>query len=173
MKDGRAFGYDRNSATTMWMWVFAIVVEGVVLDLFFGSLVLMALHAYFVLSMLGMIAAARVRPHVVTDGELRLRSGGAFDLRVPRRLLVGARAVARTHDGGFLEADGERLALVVDARTNVVVELAEPVAYTRPLGRTGSARELRLFVDDPREFLAALSISTPPARHGGDRRENP
>jgi hypothetical protein len=170
---GHAFGYDSNGAVTMWIWTFAIVVEGVVLDLMLGSLLLLALHVYFVLSLLGMMAAARVRPHVVTDGELRLRMGGAFDLRVPRDLLAGARASARIHDGGLIQADGERLTLVVDARTNVVVELAEPVEYTRPMGRRGSARELRFFVDDPREFLAALSISAPPARHGGDRKENP
>ncbi|MFI6503791.1 hypothetical protein [Nonomuraea typhae] len=166
-----ALPYHAGGGLTMWMFLFGVVLEGVALELWLGWPILTVLHVYFVLSMLGMIAAARTRPHVVGEHEVRLRHGAAFDLRIPRELIVAARAGARIHQSGHITVDGDRLELVVDSRTNLTLELSQPVMLIRPLGRTGQARQIRLFADDPREFLRALSIPAPPARHGGEGRE--
>ncbi|MEV4895123.1 hypothetical protein AB0K48_37670 [Nonomuraea sp. NPDC055795] len=163
-----AIPYHAGGSITLWMFLFAIVVEGVALELWLGWPILTVAHVYFVLANLGMIAAARSRPHVVGEHEVRLRQGAAFDLRVPRELIVSARAASRIHDSGFVTLAEGRLELVVDSRTNLVLELSEPVTVVRPLGRTGEARSIRLFADDPREFLRTLSIPAPPARHGSD-----
>ncbi|MFI6297215.1 hypothetical protein ACIBEJ_36880 [Nonomuraea sp. NPDC050790] len=163
-----AISYHAGGGITMWLFLFGIVIEGVALELWLDWPILTVMHVYLVLACLGMIAAARARPHVVDEHEVRLRQGAAFDLRIPRELIVSARAGSRIHDSGFVVLEDGRLDLVVDSRTNVVLELAEPVTVVRPLGRTGEAGVIRLFADDPREFLRTLSISAPPARHGSD-----
>ncbi|MGV9790675.1 hypothetical protein [Streptomyces sp. NPDC003435] len=104
-------------------------------------------------------AACVVRPHLVaSDGSLRLRYGALFDVAVPAAAIVSAR-VERRHLGRALVAlDPEGvLDLSVGGQTTVRVELAEPVAITRPLGRKGAARVLRFHADDPRAVVAALN----------------
>ncbi|MEV7013109.1 hypothetical protein [Streptosporangium sp. NPDC051022] len=86
-----------------------------------------------------------------------VRYGALFDLRVPLHLVTAVRAERRIHDGGLIRLDGERLEVVVSAMTTVVVEPAEPVTVTRPLGRTGTASLIRLHTDEPRELVRELS----------------
>ncbi|MFF6971049.1 hypothetical protein [Streptomyces tsukubensis] len=60
--------------------------------------------------------------------------------------------------GGLLGTDGDgSLDLIVGGQTAVAVDLVSPVAYTRPLGRTGTARTtVRFHADDPGALVAAL-----------------
>lgn len=165
------FGYHRGNAVTMWLFLFGMVMEGVALEFLLRSPALLVLHVYMVVAGLGLIAAARTRPHVLSHDQLRLRSGGAFDLRVPRDLIVKATGGSRIHDSGLIKIQDERLFLIVDSRTNVTLELAEPVTVVRPLGRTGTVRSIQLFVDEPKEFLRALSVPPPLTRHGSGEKK--
>ncbi|WP_084965315.1 hypothetical protein [Thermoactinospora rubra] len=170
----QAFAYTGGQGATMLLFLFATLVEGGVLHVLVPwpavRGVLLVLHVYSAVLIAGMIAACRVRPHVVGPGEVRIRYGAAFDLRIPRHLIAAARGGHTIHDGGLVRLAGGRLDLVVSAQTNLILELAEPVTVTRPLGRTGQASIIRIWADRPRDFLRALSIPSPGARHGGERR---
>ncbi|MEV0584298.1 hypothetical protein [Nonomuraea sp. NPDC050310] len=167
----RGFGYFRGQSTTLMMWLFAMTLEGFAFYLIIPWPVLhkimLILHVYSIVLVLGVIAAGHVRTHVVGAGVLRIRYSAAFDLSVPLGLVVSARIGAKIHDGGLIRLADDRLDVIVSSQTNVTVHLSEPVTVVRPLGRTGTASVIRLYADDPREFVRALSIPEPAARHGG------
>ncbi|WP_449063584.1 hypothetical protein [Planomonospora algeriensis] len=157
----RAFGYLRGEVPVMLAMLFVLVLEGAAMAFLIPwpvvHLIMLVLHVCLVVQVLGSVAAGITRPHVVSAGELRVRYGAAFGLRIPLRLVTGVRLERRIHDGGTVRLDGERLEVVVSARTSITVELAEPVAVTLPLGRTGTASLVRLHADDPEGFVRALS----------------
>ncbi|MEO3784683.1 hypothetical protein ABGB12_15205 [Actinocorallia sp. B10E7] len=157
-------GYSAEQTTTMLMFLFAMVVELVGVEFLLRALewpeplraLVFVIDLYSILIVLAVIAACVTRPHLVSPGELRLRYGVFFDLRVPRELVSSVR-VARDYDEKRLVTleDG-LLALAVGSQTNVIVELDGPVAVTRPLGGRGQATTLRFFADDPSAAARAL-----------------
>ncbi|QWF80200.1 hypothetical protein [Amycolatopsis sp. CA-230715] len=105
---------------------------------------------YTVLFTLGLLSATITRPHTVSDEELRIRLGWYLDVRVPMSKIGSFRHEKKTHDaGGYLRFSGHEFRLVLDAETNVVAELTEPVEFTRPLGKTASASVIAFYADDP------------------------
>ncbi|MFF4413643.1 hypothetical protein ACFYY8_14010 [Streptosporangium sp. NPDC001559] len=164
-----AVPYAREQSSMLLVLLFAAVVETVAVELLLGALgvpygvrtVVLVLDAYAVVLVLALWAACATRPHVVTEGELRVRYGVHFDLRVPRELISSVR-LARAYDerGTVTVADG-RLGVAVSSQTNVVVELSEPVTVVRPLGRREQARVIRLFADSPGLVLDALRTPVP------------
>ncbi|MFI6478492.1 hypothetical protein ACIBH1_11190 [Nonomuraea sp. NPDC050663] len=164
------FGYFRGQSSTLLVWLFAMTLEGVALYFLIPwpwlHQAMVVLHLYSVVLILGVIAACRTRTHLIGDGELRIRYGAAFDLRIPLHLVESARTDAKIHDGGVVTLADDRLDVVVSSQTNVTIRLSEPVTVTRPLGKTGTASLIRVHADDPKSFVRALSIPEPPARHG-------
>lgn len=162
------FGYSRDQNSMMLIFLFVTVLEGVALAYLISwpalHKIMIVLHVYSVLLILGMIAAAHTRPHVIGAGELRVRHGAAFDLRVPLRLVAGARTENRIHDGGMVRLGEDRADIIVAAQTNVTVELTEPVTVTKALGGTGRASVIRLKADDAKSFVRELSIQAQAAR---------
>lgn len=137
--------------------------------------VVTVLDVYAVVTMLAMTAAGITRPHVAAPGELRLRWGALFDLRVPMALVESVRVDRRYDHERLLQVTGDELSLAVSSQTNLVVDLAEPVTAVRPLGAVVTARRLRFYADDPNAALAAIrraldgaqataSAPEPPAR---------
>ncbi|MFE1730616.1 hypothetical protein ACFW6X_10690 [Streptomyces bacillaris] len=157
------FSYTEPQTGTMWAFCFASVLETVVLALVIPwplvHLILLVVGVYGTVLIVALHAACVTRPHVVgADGSLRLRYGALFDLRVPASLITAARVERRYDGGGLVRVDENGgLDLAVGSRTTVTVELARPVEFVRPLGRSGSARTLRFHADDPRAAVAALS----------------
>ncbi|MER7744351.1 hypothetical protein ABT013_03710 [Streptomyces bacillaris] len=157
------FSYTEPQTGTMWAFFFASVLETVVLALVIPwplvHIVLLVMGVYGTVLIVALHAACVTRPHVVeADGSLRLRYGALFDLRVPASLITAARVERRYDGGGLVRVDENGgLDLAVGSQTTVTVELAEPVEFARPLGRSGSARTLRFHADDPRAAVAALS----------------
>lgn len=165
-----ALSYHRELAVLMGGFLFACVVELVCVELLLRALdapvalrgVVLAVDAYGILVALAVIAGYVTRPHVVTADELRVRYGAFFDLRIPRRLVVGVRHQRNYNETGLISTDGDRLALAANSQTNVVVELAGPVVAVRPLGRREQVRVLRFFADDPSAAVEALRPSRDP-----------
>ena len=124
-----------------WPVVHAIVL---VLDVW-GVYFIVALHASCV-----------VRPHVIgADGSLWLRYGAFLDIRIAARCIASARVERRFPEGGLAAANGAA-DLAVASQTTVTVELAEPVAFVRPLGKLAEARTFRFYAEDPTSAVAAL-----------------
>lgn len=119
--------------------------------------VVVALDVYQLLFVLGLGAASATRPHVVTAGEMPIRYGAYFDLCVPRELIASVK-VSRNYDArGVVNVADGRLTLAVDAQTNLIVHLTEPIAVTRPLGRREHVTTIRLYADEPASAAKSLN----------------
>ncbi|MEU1879177.1 hypothetical protein ABZ470_17835 [Streptosporangium sp. NPDC020072] len=164
-----AVPYVREQSSMLLVLLFAAVVETVAVELLLGALgvpsgvrtVVLVLDAYAVVLVLALWAACATRPHVVTEGELRVRYGVHFDLRVPRELISSVRLARAYDERGTVTVTDGRLGVAVSSQTNVVVELSEPVTVVRPLGRRERARVIRLFADSPALVLDALRTPVP------------
>jgi len=159
-----AVPYAAEQTPMQLVLLFVVAVETMAVEVLLRALgvpdalriAVLVLDLYGVLFCLMTIAACVTRPHVVTGGELRIRYGVYFDLRIPRELIVSVRRVRNLGEPGVVSVRDGRLAVAVGSQTNVVVELAEPVVAVRPLGARVEATEVRFFADDPASAVAAL-----------------
>ncbi|MGW0807641.1 hypothetical protein [Nonomuraea sp. NPDC002799] len=156
--------YAKEQTFMLSLLLFATVVETVVLDLLLAATgvpgwlrsgVLIA-DLYGLLFGVMLAATCATRPHVLTAGELRVRYGAYFDLRVPRDLIASVRTSRDDNAKGMVTIEDGRLSVAVASRTNVTIELTEPIAVVRPLGRRAEAGTIRFFADDPGPVVAAL-----------------
>lgn len=94
-----AWGYGRLVSPMLWLWVFGSAVETVAFHLLIPwegvRLAVDIVSIWGLIWMLGMLAGYQVYPHLVTDDEIRVRSGVYHDIRVPRAL-TDARFVCRS-----------------------------------------------------------------------------
>ncbi|MFI6770009.1 hypothetical protein [Streptomyces sp. NPDC050355] len=153
----RAMPYAGAQAALVYGLTFVCVVETVGLHVMLGGVpvareVILVLDVYTVLMMLGFQAAAVTRPHVLGDGELRLREGARRELRIPLERIASVR-----YDLRFGKEGGTGVvALAVGGQTSVTVELAEPVETATLLGRRETVRTVRFHADDARGAVAAV-----------------
>ncbi|MFC9246596.1 hypothetical protein ACFT7S_22180 [Streptomyces sp. NPDC057136] len=121
--------------------------------------VLLVVDVYGVLLVLALHAACVTRPHLIgSDGSLRIRYGGLFDLAVPAAAVASARVDRRYPEGRLVQLNPDGvLDLAVGSQTTVTVELTAPIGFVRPLGKPGLARTVRFHADDPRAAVAALT----------------
>ncbi|MGW7302645.1 hypothetical protein, partial [Streptomyces sp. NPDC054829] len=141
-----AVPYAPGQSATMFGFFFVCVVETVALAFLIPwpvvhavTLVLDIWGCYFVIAL---HASCVVRPHVIaSDGSLRLRYGALLDIRVPADRIASVRVERSFPEGrpGAVDADGVA-DIAVAGQTTVTVELTEPVAYVRPLGKLAEAR---------------------------------
>ncbi|MFE3451567.1 hypothetical protein ACFXJ8_21850 [Nonomuraea sp. NPDC059194] len=152
-----AVPYSKEQSTTLMIMLFAMVVETVGIDLMLVAVdvpapvrvAVLLLDLYGIVFALAFAAACVTRPHVVTDDELRVRFGAYFDLRIPRELISSVRVSRNYNETGMIRVADGRLSVAVGSQTNVVVELAEPITVTRPLGRSETVTSVRFFTDTP------------------------
>ncbi|WP_298330608.1 hypothetical protein [Haloactinopolyspora sp.] len=163
-----AAGYARGQAVIMFGFLFASVVETVVLALIIPwplvHLIALGLGLWGIWFVLALHASCVVRPHVIeADGSLRVRYGALIDIRIPEELIATVRRERRHPDGSLLTVDdGGAANLAVSGETSVTVELTEPVAIVRPLGRVERCRVVRFYAEDPRAVMAAIAAAAPP-----------
>jgi hypothetical protein len=157
-----ALPYAAGQTAAMFAFLFISIVETVALDYFIPWPVLrsvvLVLDLWGVYFVLALHASCVVRPHVIgSDGSLRLRYGGLIDVRIPAERIASVR-LERRYAGekrGAVDADGVAV-LGVSSETTVTVELTEPVAYVRVLGKAMRAKTFRFYADDPAAAVAAL-----------------
>jgi hypothetical protein len=160
-----AVPYAREQMPTLMIVLFVLVVETAAMEILLRGLdapqalrvAVLVVDVYGICAGLAVSAACATRPHVVTAEELRVRYGAFFDLRVPRELISSVRLARRDDESGMVTVQDGRLGVAVSSRTNVIVELTEPVTAVRPLGRSEDVTTIRLFADDPRAAVAALN----------------
>jgi hypothetical protein len=159
------WGYGRLVAPMLWLWVFGSAVETVAFHLLIPweglRLVVDIISIWGLVWMLGMLAGYHVYPHLVTDDELRVRSGVYHDIRVPRSAI--ATAVAKERDLAssvwLLQVEpgeqGYDVSVAVSGRTNVLLTLAEPTVLSTAKGDL-EVRTMALWADEPSKLAAAL-----------------
>ncbi|XVQ16220.1 hypothetical protein ACQP1W_37405 [Spirillospora sp. CA-255316] len=163
--------YAREETFTTSLWLFAMAVETVGLEILLRGLgvpdwlrvLVLVVDVYGLVLALAVYAACVTRPHVVTADELRLRYGAFFDARVPRDKIAAVRPVRNLGEKGLIRVENGTAAVVVGSRTNLVVELTEPVTIVRPMGALAEVGTIRFFADDPAAALAALRTTPAPS----------
>ncbi|MFI7134894.1 hypothetical protein ACIBQ1_55170 [Nonomuraea sp. NPDC050153] len=156
--------YTKAQTFMLSLMLFAMAVETVVVDLLLVALDVPALLRFTVLiaDVYGLLfgvmlaAACATRPHVITPGELRIRFGVYFDVRVPVERIAAVRTSRNYNESSMVTVKDGRLSVAVSSQTNMTVELSEPVAFVRPFGGRGEATLIRFFADEPGKVMAAL-----------------
>ncbi|MEU4331188.1 hypothetical protein [Nonomuraea dietziae] len=156
-----ALSYSKEQSTTILLVLFMMIVELVAVDLLMVAFDVPApiRVAVLVLDLFGLAfgAACVTRPHVLTEDELRVRCGAYFDLRIPRELITSMRVSRAYNENGMVRVADGRLSVAVSSQTNVIVELAEPITVTRPLGAEESVTSVRFFADTPGAVLQSAA----------------
>ncbi|GAA4572826.1 hypothetical protein GCM10023193_65120 [Planotetraspora kaengkrachanensis] len=164
-----AVPYAREQTPTLLIVVFLMALEAGAVEVLLRAwdvpaalrLAVLAVDLYSVVIGLAIAAACATRPHVVSPTELRIRYGVFFDLRLRRETITSVRPMRAYDESGVVTVKDGRLGVAVSSQTNIIVELAEPVTVTRPLGRRADVTQIRFFADDPAAALAALRTRQP------------
>lgn len=160
-------GYSRLVAPMLWLWIFGSTVEVIVVEVVLRHLdqpwadaarmPLLLLGIWGVVWMLGMLASYRVRPHLLTDTELRVRSGARTWLILPLEAVEATRTVEHQLPGVIrsLHVEDELALVGVGSRTNLETTLTGPTTVSTSKG-TVTASRVGIWVDEPREIAAQL-----------------
>lgn len=157
-RDGQAMGLAMGLAMLAVSVAELIAVE-LLVPWEWLRLALLVLGVYGLVVVLGALAEARVRPHVLTGEALRLRLAGWADLTLP---LSGIAAATRPFGNadGMVAFTGDALVLATGGQTQVELGLRAP----RELWvgrRRGSVTAVRFSVDDPAAAAAAIRAALP------------
>ena len=168
VRDGdMAIPYASGSAAFLLVFAYVSAVEMVLLALVIPwpvvrdiALILDLWGVYFIITL---FASFVVRPHAIhADGSLRLRYGALLDIRIPAQEVTAARVERRFARGKLAAVDADGCAgLSQGGQTTVTVQLARPVAFTRPLGKPACARTVRFYAADPASAVAAIRARVP------------
>ena len=166
--NAQAWPYAGLVAPLLWLWIFGSATETVVFHFVIPwepvRLVVDVISIWGLIWMLGTLAAYRIRPHLLLPDELRVRNSVTHDLSVPRDAVMSAaaREVELPSSVRSLQIDGEAdaaaVSVGVSGRTNVVLTLAPGTVLRTAKGEV-RADTLRLWVDDPRAFVTALTTT--------------
>lgn len=160
-------GYSRLVAPMLGLWIFGSAAEVVAVEVVLRQVdqgwatsvrvPMLVLGIWGVVWMLGMLASYRTRPHLLTDGELQVRSGARTWLAVPLGAVVSTRLAEHQVPGVIRSLHVEdALALVgVGSRTNLELTLAGPTTVSSSAGELVVNR-VGIWVDEPREVAAQL-----------------
>jgi hypothetical protein len=168
VRDGdTAIPYASGGAALLLVFGYVGAVETVVLAFIIPWPVVreiaLALDLWGVYFIIALFASCVVRPHLIhADGTLRLRYGALLDIRIPAREITAARVERRFARGKLAAVDADGCAaLSQGGQTTVTVQLARPVAFTRPLGKPACARTIRFYAHDPAAAVAAIRARVP------------
>jgi hypothetical protein len=155
-------GYSRLAAPMIWLWIFGSATEVVVIEVVLRQfdagwtqairLPLLGIGIWGLLWMVGMLAAYRVRPHLLTESTLRIRNSARTWVDVPLEAIAATRTAEHELPGlvkAVHQEDG-LLLVGVSSRTNLEVELTAPTVLSTSKG-TRTAERVGLWVDEPRD----------------------
>lgn len=158
----QSFAYAKEVTPLLWVFIFVSALEVTVVDLLLPwetvRLVALVIGVWGLLWMVGYLASMRVFRHLLDDTGLRIRHGTTVDIRIPWEAIdsvAARRGSAPTSKSVHVERrdDGTLVHVPVLKQTKAAVMLHRPTAVKLPDG-TQEIAELRLYVDDPRAFVA-------------------
>lgn len=157
------FGYAQAVTPVMSLWIFASAVEIPVAHALLPwdgvRTAVLVLGVWGLVWMLGMLAALRVHPHLLTDDALRVRNGFSVDLRLPweavesfvvqRRDLPSSMRWLQPRETD----DGTDLQIGVSGEVNVRAVLREPLTVPTSRGDL-EVVSVSFLADDPKALVA-------------------
>jgi hypothetical protein len=161
--------YGRLVTPIMWLFVWGSTLEVVAVDLVVHHLgwtavrvPLLLVGVWSVVWMVGLLAAVRTRPHVVTADRVLLRAGLTAEVVLPVSSVTGVaiREHGLSSSMRTVEVLDGRLLVGVSGRTNLVLLLDGPTALTTPRGDVTVA-EVGLWVDEPQQARDVLRRREP------------
>jgi hypothetical protein len=161
-------GYAQLVAPMLWLWIFGSASEVVVVEVVLRQidagwaealrLPLLVIGIWGVLWMLGMMAAYRVRPHLLSADRLLIRNSARTWVDVPLGAVAATRATEHELPGvvrAMHHEDG-LLLIGVSSRTNLELVLNGPTVLRTSKGQMAADR-VGLWVDAPREIGRQLT----------------
>ncbi|MGI4735203.1 MAG: hypothetical protein ACRYG7_08500 [Janthinobacterium lividum] len=116
---------------------------------------LLFLDSYGVMLLVAHIQAVRLRPVLLTPTELLIRVGFVWELAVPRAALLAAEVLPEAPAAGTGVLS---LAKLLFTTPNTLLTFAEPVVVLGPYGIRRTARRVAVYLDQPRQFIAAAGF---------------
>ncbi len=160
-------GYAQLAGPMLWLWIFGSATEVVVIEVVLRQvgtgwadvlrLPLLAIGIWGLLWMLGMMAAYRVRPHLLTDDRLRIRNSARTWVDLPLEAMAATRTVEHELPGivRALHHEDGLLLVGVSSRTNLEIVLTGPTVLRTSKGES-TADRVGLWVDEPRDVARRL-----------------
>ncbi|GGI48514.1 hypothetical protein BCL57_003487 [Agromyces flavus] len=163
------FGYHRPVLTILWIFIVLSAVEIPILDLIVHRwpavrIAVLALGIWGLTWMLGLLFGYLMRPHTVGPDGIRVREGLETDILLSWDDIASVareRRVDEPKTPKITEADGARtLSLRMQDETVIRIELERPTPVrlpgTAPKGGEHLVDDVRIWVDDPTGFMAAV-----------------
>ena len=161
-------GYNRLVGPMLWLWIFGSATEVVVLEVVLRQvetswaealrLPLLVIGVWGVLWMLGMMAAYRVRPHLLSEDRLRIRNSARTWVDLPLNAVAATRTIEHELPGVVRAVHHEDglLLVGVSSRTNLELVLTRPTDLHTSKG-TMTADRVGLWVDEPHDTARQLT----------------
>jgi hypothetical protein len=166
-----AIGYAQLVGPMLWLWIFGCATEVVVVEVVLRQvtarwaevlqLPLLVIGVWGLVWMLGLMAAYRVRPHLLTPDRLRIRNGARTWVEVPLEAVETAQAAEHELPGTIRSVHHQDSLLLVGvgSRTNLQLVLSRPTVLRTSKGET-TADRVGLWVDEPRAVAETLRTRT-------------
>ncbi|GAB05530.1 hypothetical protein GOAMR_40_00200 [Gordonia amarae NBRC 15530] len=159
-----SFRYGAQLRTFVGVLVVVVLVEGALIDLILAAVipgsawiwVVLGLHVYGAMWLMGLLASMYTRPHLLTDTGLVVRDSVFNELSVPYDAILGVAQVDHPNSGrsGLKLSPADRTAVMAYGIANVEISLRESVSI-KDLGHV-PVRRLRISVDDPAGLVRAI-----------------
>ena len=162
---GHGFSYATAIVPILWAFIVLSAIEIPVFHLLIPwptvQIIGLILGAYGLLWIIGLLASLKVHPHVVQESGLRVRYSSTVDVPIPWSDIVEIRNKTRTLEKSRTAQveeteHGRMLSIAISSQTNIELDLREPMVVQLFRGPTEPVTELRIFVDDPKAFLAQV-----------------
>ncbi|WP_280304619.1 hypothetical protein [Nocardia neocaledoniensis] len=166
---GTPIRYAGAMSAVLWAFVIVSAVEIPAVHLLIPwapvRLAALALGAWGLLWMLGLLAAHHMYPHLLAAEHLRLRYLRRTELAVPLVAVRAVRGDLRAYDDSKSLHRTEKgiIALPVGSSTNVRVDLTALHAFTTAHGELTS-ETIAFWADDPRAAIAEIRAALPKQR---------
>ena len=150
-----AIRHSADTRMTLWLIAGSDLVTAVAIDLMLPPTLRplhLGLEAVLLTIVLGITAMTSRAPHLLGDGELRVRTGPFGEVAVPLASIRTVRAVHERVDGFGLRAgpeDDKAVACSTAAGTTLSIEVEPPVPVRLRKGGVVEARVLRFSADEP------------------------
>jgi len=168
------FAYDAPVRTILVVFIVLSAVEIPIIDLIVHPwpavrIPLLILGIWGLTWMIGLLCAYRMRPHTVGPPGIRVREGLEIDVDLPWEVVASVARAARTDPPKAPRVGGPHgarvLALRMQDATNIEIALEAPTDVRlpglAPRGGVHAVATVRLWVDDPDGFLAAVRRHIP------------
>lgn len=163
-KGATGIGYHRPVLTILFIFIGLSVVEIPIIDLIVHRwpavrIALLIIGIWGVTWMLGLLCAMIVRPHTVGPEGVRVRGGLELDVPISWTDIASVAISRRVNEPKQPRVSGAEYAERMQDETNIEIELERLVAIRlpglAPKGGTHHVDRIRLWADEPREFLDA------------------